>query len=107
MSCPSTSRSPVVGRSSPASARKSVDFPLPEAPTMAVISPSENDASTECNASIPPLGVTYVFEIARQVTSGSGNAQRLAHIRPPGKPARQRTGRNREQDQRPGAHQDH
>src|ERR1700679_3114955 len=97
MSCPPTSRSPVVGRSRPASARRSVDLPLPEEPTTAVISPSENDASTECNASIPPLGVTYVFESARQVTSGSGNAQRLAHVGSPCKPARERPDHNREQ----------
>ena len=50
MSLPSTHTFPEVGRSSPPSMCRRVDFPLPEVPTMATNSPSSTDRSTPSSA---------------------------------------------------------
>ncbi len=44
---------PVVARSSPAMARSNVDFPQPEPPMMATISPSWISAEKRCSALTP------------------------------------------------------
>src|ERR1051325_7252042 len=83
---PPTSISPDVGRSSPASRRRSVDFPLPDAPTTAVMAASENSASTPRRASTVPVPVVYVFTTsARAAARLSAKAQHLREIRPRGR----------------------
>ena len=52
-----TSTVPAVGRSSPASSRSSVDFPLPETPTTAFSVPASNSASTPRSAGTSPASV--------------------------------------------------
>ena len=59
---PSSSTSPEVGRSSPATRASSVDLPLPEGPRMATDSPAAIDKSTSLSTDreLPPEGKTLV-----------------------------------------------
>src|SRR3954452_7752298 len=76
---PATTR-PRVGSSSPASKRRSFDFPLPETPTSAVTAPPGITASTSSSASTTPASTTYRLLTPSTSTAASGNAQRLSHL---------------------------
>src|SRR6185437_246751 len=58
MSWPSSRMRPEVGRSKPASMRKSVDLPLPELPRSAKISLRATERSTELTATVSPKILT-------------------------------------------------
>ncbi len=62
-SWPSSSTRPVVGVSSPATMRSSVDLPQPDGPRMVTKSLSATSKSVGCKARVwPPRGLTKVRE---------------------------------------------
>src|ERR1700693_489545 len=97
MSSPAKSTCPPVGRSSPPRRWSSVDFPTPEAPIRATLSPVLTDRLAPRSTRTVSGPALYSRSISRAATSSSLIPQHLDRVHPGG-PAR-RGQRRQERDQ--------
>ena len=99
-----TSTLPADGKSSATRRRRSVDFPLPDAPTTAVTAPAGNETSTPRRASTRPLGVRYVRCTPWQRAASLAGTEHLHDVSPPRARLGHESGDDRDGDEREDRH---